>query len=326
MERLGRVPWQAKFAALSLIWGSSFLLMKYGLRWFAPIQIGLFRIVLGAITVVLLLHLTGGRLPRDRRVWRHLIVVAIFLSTLPFVLFPLGEERVSSALAGIGNATTPIATVLATWIMLPAERMSPRKILAVIVGFVGVVVIAQPWQASGRPDLLGFAMTLVAGACYGLGWTWVRKYLGDAGLVGLQFPAALLTMASVQISVVGVVWWWLHRDTVASPISPHVVTEGPALAPVLALLALGILGTGVAYLFQYDVFRAVGQQVGSLVTYVIPVVSVILGYIVLHERLGGWQILGSAIVLVAAIVITRPDRPRTVEPQITQPALSAPPD
>ena len=308
MTRTPRVPWQAKFAALALIWGASFLFMKVGLRWFEPLQIGTFRIVLGATTVLILLRATGGRLPRDRRVWAHLFVVALFLASLPFVLFPLGEERVSSALAGIGNATTPIATVLATLALVPDERLPGRKIAAVVVGFVGVVVIAQPWEQAGQPDLLGFGMTLVAGASYGLGWTWVRKHLAQTDLGGLSLPAGLLTMASAQMLVVLTVWWLPRRDTLAGPWSGRVDASGGLTAPLAAILTLGIVGTGIAYLFQFDVFRAVGQQIGSLVTYLIPIVSVVLGYVVLHERLGAWQLVGAAIVLGAAVVIGRPQR------------------
>src|SRR4051794_14398894 len=110
--RTSRVPWPAKFGALAVIWGASFFFMKIGLRSMAPLQISGLRIVSGAAVLVALLAASRGRLPRDRTVWAHLVVSAFFLCTLPFSLFALGEERVSSALAGIGNATTPIATVV----------------------------------------------------------------------------------------------------------------------------------------------------------------------------------------------------------------------
>ncbi|MDQ2755053.1 MAG: DMT family transporter [Actinomycetota bacterium] len=295
-----RGPWQPKFAALALIWGSSFLLMKVALRWFTPLQIATGRVLLGALTVTLLLHLVGGRLPRSRRVWSHLFVVGLLLASVPFVLFPLGEERVSSALAGIGNATTPMVTVLATAAMLPTERLAGRKVLAIGVGFLGVLVIAQPWQTAGRPDPLGFALTLVAGASYGIGWTWVRRYLAGEELGGLQLPAALLLVASGQMVVALLLWWVFHRDGFPAPWSPLARAAGSWRQPVVSVLALGILGTGLAYLLQFDVVRAVGQQVGSLVTYLIPIVSVILGYLLLKERLGGWQFAGAALVLGAA--------------------------
>jgi len=123
-----RVPWQVKFVALVLIWGSSFLLMKVGLRTMAPLQISGLRIYAGTLTLVVLLAVTGGRLPREPRTWAHLTVSGIFLTAMPFSLFALGEERVSSALAGIGNATTPIAALFFALLLLPSDRLSPRKL------------------------------------------------------------------------------------------------------------------------------------------------------------------------------------------------------
>src|SRR5664279_1425795 len=167
-----RVPWQLKFTALAFIWGSSFLLMKVALRSLAPLQISGLRIISGAVILMLMLTAAGGRLPRQRRLWAHLIVTGFFLGSLPFSLFALGEERISSALAGIGNSITPIATVMFSLVLLPVDKIEPRKIVGVLIGFVGVLVILQPWESQGRPDLLGFGMTLLAGTSYGIGWTY----------------------------------------------------------------------------------------------------------------------------------------------------------
>ncbi len=227
-----RVPWQVKYLMLALIWGSSFLLMKVGLRTMAPLQISGLRIFAGTATLLSLLAVTGGRLPREPRVWGHLAVSGVFLTALPFSLFAAGEERVSSALAGIGNATTPLAAVFFALALLPSDRLSPRKLAAVIIGFVGVVVIMQPWASAGRPDLLGFGMTLVAGACYGLGWTYNRRYLGQADLGGLSMPTALLVVGSVLMVPVVLVWWLLHRSAYAAPWSGHPDTgQGGVLLP-----------------------------------------------------------------------------------------------
>ena len=144
-----RVPWQLKFLALTFIWGSSFLLMKVGLRSLAPLQISGLRIVCGAVVLLILLTASGGRLPRERRLWAHLMVTGFFLGSLPFSLFALGEERVSSALAGIGNSITPIATVMFSLLLLRSEKIGARKIVGVVVGFAGVIVIMQPWQSVG---------------------------------------------------------------------------------------------------------------------------------------------------------------------------------
>jgi drug/metabolite transporter (DMT)-like permease len=302
-----RVPWQAKFSALAFIWGASFLFMKIGLRSMAPLQISGFRIFSGAAVLTLLLLATRGRLPRERHTWGHLFVSAFFLCSLPFSLFALGEERVSSALAGIGNATTPIATVLFALLLLPSDRIALRKVLGVLFGFVGVLVIMQPWQAQGRPDLLGFAMTLVAGASYGIGWTYNRRFLAKADLGGLAQPAAQLLVASGQMVLVLLGWWLTRRDHLAAPWSLH-SSPSAAVGPLLAVTALGLVGTGIAYSFQFDVVRAAGPTVGSTVTYLIPVVSVGLGVLLLGERLQWPQILGAAIVLSAAVLIQRPAR------------------
>jgi drug/metabolite transporter (DMT)-like permease len=304
-----RVPWQAKYLLLALIWGSSFLLMKVGLRTMAPLQISGLRIFAGTATLLALLAVTGGRLPRERRVWGHLAVSGVFLTALPFSLFAAGEVRVSSALAGIGNATTPLAAVFFALVLLPSDRLSPRKLAAVVIGFVGVVVIMQPWESVGRPDLLGFGMTLVAGACYGLGWTYNRRFLGGADLGGLSMPTALLLVGSALMVPVLLVWWLVSRDTYATPWSGHLdVDGGGALLPLLCVLALGVVGTGLAYMLQFDVVRGAGATVSTTVTYLIPVVSVLLGVAVLGEHLAWPQLLGAAVVLVSAVTIGLPAR------------------
>ena len=303
-----RVPWQLKFLALTFIWGSSFLLMKVGLRSLAPLQISGLRIVCGAVVLLILLTASGGRLPRERRLWAHLMVTGFFLGSLPFSLFALGEERVSSALAGIGNSITPIATVMFSLLLLRSEKIGARKIVGVVVGFAGVIVIMQPWQSVGRPDLLGFGMTLVAGMSYGLGWIYTRRFLGRADFGGLTLPAAQMLTSAGQMLVALAIWWLVQRThlSLAAPWSLHANTSGGSvLVPLLAVLALGIFGTGIAMSFQYDVVRAAGPTVGSSVTYLIPLVSVVLGVLVLGERLQWPQFVGAAVVLGAAVLIGR---------------------
>jgi drug/metabolite transporter (DMT)-like permease len=310
--KAARVPWQLKFVALAFIWGSSFLLMKVGLRSLAPLQIAGLRILSGGLVLMLLLSASPSRLPRDRRTWAHLMVTGFLLGSLPFSLFALGEERVSSALAGIGNSITPIATVVFSLMLLPADKIAPRKVLGVLIGFVGVLVIIQPWQSQGRPDLLGFGMTLVAGLSYGLGWTYTRRFLGRADLGGLTLPAAQILTSAGQMLVALMIWWLLRGAelSLAAPWSLHANTSGGSvLWPLLAVLALGVFGTGVAMSFQYDVVRAAGPTVGASVTYLIPVVSVALGVLVLGERLQWPQFVGAAVVLGAAVLIGRSRRP-----------------
>jgi drug/metabolite transporter (DMT)-like permease len=306
-----RVPWQLKFTALAFIWGSSFLLMKVGLRSLAPLQISGLRILSGAAVLMLLLTASHDRLPRDRRLWAHLMVTGFFLGALPFSLFALGEERVSSALAGIGNSITPIATVLFSFLLLRGDKIGTRKIVGVIIGFVGVLVILQPWASLGRPDLLGFGMTLVAGMSYGVGWTYTRRFLGRADFGGLTLPTAQMLTSAGQMLVALMIWWLTQRTrlSLAAPWSLHANTSGGSvLWPVIAVLVLGVVGTGIAMSFQYDVVRAAGPTVGASVTYLIPIVAVSVGVLFLGERLQWPQFAGAAIVLGAAVLIGRSNR------------------
>ena len=263
----------------------------------------------GTAVLLGLLLATGRRLPTSRRVWLHLSVAGFFLATLPFTLFAAAEERVSSALAGIGNATTPMASVLFGLLLLPASRLPGRKVVAVALGLLGVVVIMQPWQLEGRPDLVGFGMTLVAGASYGLGWTWVKKNLSDDDLGGLTMPAAMMSTAVVQMTLVALVWWASKGGELATPFSVRADAEHASVWPALvAVLVLGVVGTGLAQNLQYDVVRAAGPTVATTVTYLIPVVAVALGVTFLGERLSWPQLVGAGIVLAAAVVIGSPGR------------------
>lgn len=330
MSPVPRVPWQAKFFAIVLIWGSSFLLMKVGLESLSAVQIAALRLLTGAVTILLLLWMRGGSLPRERWVWGHLVVTGALLGAIPFTLFALSETRVSSALAGIGNATTPIATVLATMAFLPGARTTRPKVVAVIIGFVGVVTIMQPWN-SARPDLAGFGMALLGGACYGIGWTYNRRFLADADLGGLSQPAATLLMGCLLMVPVTVVWGAFQPDGLGSiwaydtarlgtsTIEAGSAGGGWAWLPLLCILALGTIGTGAAYILQFDVIRGAGPIIGSTITYLIPIVSVLLGVLVLGESLGIWVVVGFAVVLVAAAVINAPSRRPRPRPRLRAP-------
>ncbi|HRA45289.1 MAG TPA: DMT family transporter [Phycicoccus sp.] len=301
------IPWQVKFIALALIWGSSFLLMKYGLRGLEPVQIAGLRIASGAVILLVLLRVTGGRLPRGGRTWLHLFTAAIFLTSVPFTLFALGETRVSSALAGIGNSITPVSMVIFGLLLLPSEKVTRTKLLAVALGFIGVIVISEPWNTIGRPDPVGFGIVLLAGACYGLGWPYVRRTLAHADLGGLSQPTALLVCGTVQMVVVELVWWLLHRGQMRLPWSVHdSATTHDAWVALGTTLVLGVVGTGLAYMLQFDVVRDAGTVVSSTVTYLIPVVSVLLGVLVLGEHIGLFQLGGFVLVLAAALIVGRP--------------------
>lgn len=309
VNALSRIPWQAMWIALAIIWGSSFLLMKLGLEALHPMQIATLRIGIAAITLALLAAATRTRMPKDGRTWGLLAICSFFLTALPFTAFVVAETRISSAAAGLGNAITPVATVLFALLLLPSDRLTPKKLAAVLLGLLGVVLIAQPWADAG-PDLLGFGIAVLGGASYGVGWTLNRRLLAHTEVPGIAHPTALM-ITGFPMALVALITWSAFEGW--SPVSVH---GDPATLPLslLAVVALGAIGTGVAYILQFEVVRAVGPTVSATVTYLIPVVAVTLGVLVLGEQLGIWQLVGAVVVIGAGVLVGQRPKSKLAAP------------
>jgi len=275
-------PWRLQFVLLAAIWGSSFLCIKVlGESW-APLHVALGRVALGALLLVAVLAVRRVALPRGE-VWRHVAVVALLMNALPFFLFAYGETKVSSVLAGLWNATTPLMTLVVVLVLLRDERPDRRRLLALAGGFAGVTLLLGPWKGLGGDELLGHLACLGAAACYGLGLPYTRRHLSGRPEGGLALAAAQLLCATAMLVLV-------------VPLAglPSTALGADALA---SLAVLGILGSGVAYVLTHAIVRAAGPTTFSTVTYLIPVVSTALGVLVLSEPLGWNEPAGAAVVL-----------------------------
>src|SRR3954447_20046029 len=148
--------WPAQLVLLALIWGASFMFIKVELdAGIAPVHVALLRCVFGAAALFAILAVTRTPLPRDRRLYGHLLVVAAVMNAVPFLLFAYGETEVSSLLAGIFNATTPLQTLLVSLAMLPGAPRTRQRVGGLLVGFAGVVVVLAPWSGLGGGSMLG---------------------------------------------------------------------------------------------------------------------------------------------------------------------------
>ena len=275
-------PWRVQFVLLATIWGASFLCIKVlGEDW-APVHVALGRVGLGALFLVGLLAVRRTPLPRGR-VWIHLAVVALLMNALPFTLFAYGETKVSSILAGLWNATTPLMTLLVMLTLIRDDRPDRRSLAGLAGGFAGVTILLGPWQGLGGDELLGHLACLGGAACYGLGLPYTRRHLSGRPEGGVALAAAQLVCGTAMLTVV-------------APFAgaPTTALEADAIA---SLLVLGVLGSGVAYVLTHAIIRAAGASRFSTVTYLIPVVSTALGVIVLSEPLGWNEPAGAAVVL-----------------------------
>jgi drug/metabolite transporter (DMT)-like permease len=169
----------------------------------------------------------------------------------------------------------------------------------VLLGLVGVVLIAEPWTSGTSPDLLGIATAVLGAASYGVGWTLNRRLLGRREVPGLAHPTALMVTGLPMALIALLAWAGIEGW---SPIAAHGAPEALPLA-LAAVAVLGVVGTGVAYVLQFEVVRAVGPTVAATVTYLIPVVAVTLGVVVLGEEVGPWQLAGAAIVIGAGVLV-----------------------
>jgi drug/metabolite transporter (DMT)-like permease len=289
--------WPAQMLLVALIWGASFMFIKVELDDdIAPLHVAWLRCAFGAIALLVILKARGERLPRDRGLWRHLVVVAALMNAVPFVLFAYGETEVSSLLAGIFNATTPLLTLLFTLLVLPGERPTRERVAGLLVGFTGVLVVLAPWNGLGSGSLLGALACLGAACCYGIGFPYMRRHLADRG-------ESAVGISTVQI-LIGVVL--LAPFTLLSPLPPGM----PGLDSIGSILALGGLGTGVAYILNFNVIRLAGHQTASTVTYIVPIFAVLFGVTLLGENISWHEPVGGLLILAGVTLANR--RPRIV--------------
>ncbi|MDQ1609029.1 MAG: hypothetical protein QOE16_1761 [Microbacteriaceae bacterium] len=301
--RSGQISIVAQFLALGLVWGASFLFMKVGLEGVSFGQVALARLVFGAITLGIIMIAMRTRLPREPIVWVHFAVVATTYCVVPFLLFAWAEQYVASSLASIYNAVTPITTAILATLAFRVERLARGQVLGVLVGVIGVVIVVAPWNAGAlNGNLWGQLACLGAVTCYGFSFGYIRKFLSHRAI-----PATTLAFMNIAIAAVIMV------------ILTPVVASGPirfSWPVLLSLLALGALGTGLAYIWNMNVLRAWGPTAASGVTYVTPVVGVALGIILLHESLSWNEPVGAAIVILGILLTQQRIRLETIRRRV----------
>jgi drug/metabolite transporter (DMT)-like permease len=285
------VAWQVRFAALSLIWGFSFLLIKVGNQAFAPLQVTLGRVAFGAVILFAVIALRRDSLPKSVRTWVHLGVAGFFLNALPFALFSYAELTIPSWLAGVCNATSPLWGMVLAVAALSEDRPTRRRVAGLGIGFLGVLTVLGAWQGFAGIDPVGVLLALGAALSFPVGWVYVRRTLAGGKESNLVVAGTQMLLGAVELAVV----------TVA-------VTTVPVsfpLMPVLSVVALGVLGTGVAFLIQFGLVAEVGPTIAMMVTYFIPVVAIAAGVIVLDETLSWYTPVGTLIILFGA-ALTQP--------------------
>lgn len=268
--------------------------IKVGLRGFTPMQVVFLRLFLAAGLLLLICWIRGLRLPRRPAVWAHFAVAATVGNVVPFFLFGVGERSIDSGLAGILNATTPLWTVVVGLLARTDRVMTAPRAAGLLLGFAGTLVIFAPWRSGGTGTLSGAAACLTAAVLYGMLFVYVGRFLIGRDLAPTVLSAGQLTAATVLSAAALPVGW--H--------APHLRPDA-----VGSVAVLGLLGTGLAYILNYRLITDDGPTVASTVTYLIPVVAVLLGVAALGESLSLLGLAGMAVVLAGVGLVRRSARP-----------------
>ncbi|MET9271748.1 DMT family transporter [Kribbella sp. NPDC003557] len=284
--------WLPIMLALAAIWGCSFLFISVGVRELPPLYLALGRVIAGSLVLLTILVAKREPLPRDPRLWAHSFVVGAIGSAIPWTLFGYGEERIPSLLAGIWNGITPLVVLPIAVLFFRTEKFSAQRGAGLLIGFAGMLVVLGAWRVQGGADLTGQALCMLAAVSYGLAIPYQKRFLAGTTLSGTALSTSLLLCATVQLAVVAPL---VTRQAPPAPWSLSAET-------VLSVLALGALGSGLAFVLNMRNIRLIGASRSSMVTYLMPIFSIVVGILVLHEHLTWYQPVGGLVVLFGVAV------------------------
>ena len=288
MSKSKSQSWLGLFIALGIVWGCSFIFIKLGLEFLTPVGVAFGRCALGALALLIYLKVKGLSLVRDRKMIGHLWVVALLLNVIPGIFFAWAETEVTSILAGIINAVTPLMTLIAIMLVSRNEKPTTPQIVGLLLGFLGVLTVLGAWKGLGDNPLWAILVLLAAVTCYGFSFPYSRRYILPAQLKPEVMAATQVTLGAITLLPL------FLMDGIAK--------DEYRVGPVLAMIALGVFGSGFAYIWNFSIMRAAGSAIASSVTYVTPVVAVAVGLIFLEEKLHWYEPVGAVIVLFGAAI------------------------
>jgi drug/metabolite transporter (DMT)-like permease len=274
-------------ALIALIWGSSFLFMEIGLRSLAPGVVTLARIALGTVTLALLAR---ARTPVDREDWGRIALLGTVWMAIPLTLFPIAQQWIDSSVAGMINGAMPIFA--AAWSAYLLRRLPGwRQMLGIGIGFLGIVLVFLPELQASADTALGALVALFAVTFYGLATNLAvplqQKYGAAPVVLRAQMVALLLVLPFGLWQLGESTWTW---------------------ESALAMIPLGVLGTGLAIVLMTTLAGRVGAPRASIAIYFLPLVAVVLGVVVLGESVAPMALAGVALVLVGAWIASRRER------------------
>ena len=270
---------------LAMMWGPSYMFIKICVDEMSPFSVAAGRCLIGA-TVLLLV---GRKLPKWGKTWGFLALNGLFACSLPFILFGFGEMRISSSLAGMINGITPIIAAVFSHLLIPTDRLTPRRILGVTIGIFGFCVLAIPplFSQNLAMDVIGILIVGLAATSYAVGMILGKKYL--AGVPSLACATGQLVISTLYLVPLALIF---------EPGIPSISSKA-----LFSLIGLGLMGTATAYALYFYVLERTSVTFLALSNYLLPIFSVVLGSIVLGERITWTAYVSGGLILLGMIII-----------------------
>jgi drug/metabolite transporter (DMT)-like permease len=243
---------------------------------------------LGAITLIIFAKARKVELPKGKSIWRKLWVVAMLLNVVPGVLFAFAQQYITSALAGIINATTPLMTLIFMLLIFREEKIKREQVYGLLIGALGVMTVVGVWKELGDNQLIGVIALLIAVSCYGASYPYSTRNVIPLRLKPEALATGQLLMATMTLFPLFIF------DGFSS--------DNYETKSIIAMLCLGIFGSGFAYIWNFSVTAAAGSAIGSTVTYITPVVAVIVGWLYLNEAIAWHEPVGALVVIIGALL------------------------
>jgi len=282
--------WGGDFILLAAIWGSSFLFMRLGTVEFGPLPTAAVRVAIAALFLLPIVWLRG-LLPELRKNWKRIFFIGVLNSGIPFACFSFALLSITTGLSAILNATVPMFGALVAWAWLK-DKPDASRVLGLVVGFAGVAMLAWD-KATFKPDASGVApgwavlACMLACICYGISASYTKRYL--SGLNPLVTAAGSQVGATLGLALPALWLWPAHM---------------PGSTAWLALLAVGMLCTGLAYILFFRLIENAGPQRALSVTFLVPVFAVLYGVLFLGEAVTGWMVVCAAVIVCGTALST----------------------
>jgi drug/metabolite transporter (DMT)-like permease len=273
---------------LSVLWGGAFFFIGVAVRELPVFTIVFTRVLLAALLLLPLLKPLGGELPKTVAGWMPFFVMGLLINVIPFSLLAAGQLYISSGLTSVLNATTPLFTVLVLAVF-GDEKLTARRVLGVLLGLAGVTVLRAPWLEHGQAQTVGMLLCLGGALSYGFAAWWGRRKL--TGVAPITSAVCQLICSSMVMAVV------------AAAVDRPWHLPMPSFATLSALIGLAALGTALAYIVFFQILNRSGAANVMLVTLLIPVTAILLGFLLLGEAISAHEILGALIIASALLVI-----------------------